>query len=1007
MLTGMAQAVQSFVCPTLIGREGVLDAFQEALDAAARGRGQTLILTGEAGIGKSRLAREARQRAERRGFSLLQGRCFDTDRSLPYGPWLDFLRSFFDAHPLETLDPGLRSVSQAILALLPELGIGRPQAAPGLTRDADRNQRRLLFACDQFCALLAARRPLLLTVEDLHWSDEVSLDALRYLAYHLSSRRTLLLLTYRDDEAPPALRHFLAELDRERLATEITLARFTAEQVDEMARAVLGLDHALSLDFLGHLYALTEGNPFFVEEVLKSLSATGDVAPSGGRWHGKPLQEMRIPRTVRDAVRRRVEPLSAPATSVLSLAAVAGRQLDYLLLRQLSGLEDQPLLQAVQELVAAQLLVEVPPDGLAFRHALTREAVYASLLQYERQSLHARVAQAVERLYRRSLDAHLATLAHHYHEAGSWERALDYGRRAGEQALALHAPREALQHFTRALGAAERSSIRASPQLWRMRALAYETVGDFEAARADQVAALQMAEAAGDAREQCEGLLSLGQLWASRDYEQAAACYARALDLARSIDDRLLLGRSLNRVGNWYANIEQPGAAVRFHREALGIFEELGDAPALARTLDFLGMASHVMCDPAAVSENYCRAIELFQRLDDRAGLSSSLATLTVLRASNHSFVVGTVEAFPQGMGPDTALQTARDIGWRAGECYALFTQALYLGARGRYAEALDAARSALHIAEEIGHQQWLAASHNALGVLYLDMLNPTPARQHMERALELAKETRSGLWPRLVSADLAAAYIQQNQLELAKSLLDAVLAPDAGMRAQGERVCWSARAELALARADPALARQIAERLIGSAPNPAAAAERAIPRIWHLRARALAALGRDAEAEAILATLRDAALADGVRAFLWRVELSLGRLFHATRRYGEARDAFDRARGLAQELARDIPDDGVRQVFRQNVQALIPPAPRPTRRDAARRRHGGLTPREWQVAQLIAQGKSNRDIAEALVVSLKTVEGHVSNVLSKLGMRSRAQVAAWAAQQEAGRRLP
>jgi DNA-binding CsgD family transcriptional regulator len=201
----------------------------------------------------------------------------------------------------------------------------------------------------------------------------------------------------------------------------------------------------------------------------------------------------------------------------------------------------------------------------------------------------------------------------------------------------------------------------------------------------------------------------------------------------------------------------------------------------------------------------------------------------------------------------------------------------------------------------------------------------------------------------------------------------------------------------LALAQGNPSFALQIADDLIASSPNIGRYGPRGIPRISHLRGRALAALGRPNDAEAALLDARTGAREQGRRPLMWRSHTSLGRLYRVLGRGQEAEQEFANARALIEELAVRLPDDALREKFRQQALTLVPSAPLLSRKQAAKKEFDGLTAREREVAALIAQGKSNAAIAETLVTSKRTVEKHVGSILSKLGLSSRAQVVAWA----------
>lgn len=203
------------VCPVLIGRGPQIEWLARVVDEVRTGKGQTLLVTGEAGIGKSRLVAEAKADAERLGLTVIQGHCFESDRSLPYAPLLDLLRTYLAQCPPEEIALRLGSAAAELVKILPELGALLPAVTPTTALDAEQEKRRIFQALTQVFAQVTGNQPLLAIVEDVHWSDDTSLEFLRYLARGIAAQPMLLLLTYRQDETPPPLRHLLTELDRE------------------------------------------------------------------------------------------------------------------------------------------------------------------------------------------------------------------------------------------------------------------------------------------------------------------------------------------------------------------------------------------------------------------------------------------------------------------------------------------------------------------------------------------------------------------------------------------------------------------------------------------------------------------------------------------------------------------------------------------------------------------------------------------------------------------------
>jgi len=285
----------------MIGRVQEVTHLRMLVDRAKSGEGQVALVCGEAGIGKSRLVAEVKTEAVSRDFLLMQGSCFPTDHAIPYAPLLDLLRSHFSSHSEAKSAPEVERIAQAFLPLLPDIGYVLPDGTslPTLIPlDPEQEKRRRFETLAHFLTSQARVRPVLLVVEDLHWSDDTSLEFLHYLARRCAAHRLLLLLTYRSDEVRSSLRHFLAQLDRERLAQEILLAPFTREELEAMLQAIFALPRSAHVELADLLYTLTEGNPFFVEEILKSLMESGEIFYANGSFQRRELRELHIPRSV-------------------------------------------------------------------------------------------------------------------------------------------------------------------------------------------------------------------------------------------------------------------------------------------------------------------------------------------------------------------------------------------------------------------------------------------------------------------------------------------------------------------------------------------------------------------------------------------------------------------------------------------------------------------------------------------------------------------------------------
>lgn len=974
------------LCPIIVGRAPALEMLKQCLEEAHAGHGQALLITGEAGIGKSRLVAQAKTWADQMGLGVFHGNCFESDRVLPYAPIVDLLRAHLRSHSPESLRP----FASDLVKLLPELQTHFPNIVPATALEPAQEKLRYFQTLQHF--MEGASAGSLVILEDIHWCDDSSLEYLFHFVRQISSRSSLLLLTYRNDELNPSLLHFLADLDHTRLAREATLTRLSREDVEVMIAAIFGQEGSVKPEFAEAIQSLTDGNPFFIEETLKALITSGDIYYGIGGWTRKPISELQIPRTVQDAVQRRIASLSEKTQQLLILAAAAGRRFDFDLLQRLTRFDEEELVQRVKELIAAQLVIEESEEYFLFRHALTRQAIYSRLLMRERRALHRQIAEAIQEMERTV--ERLSELAYHSYEAGLWERALQFSQEAGEKAqYELYTPRAALEHYNHAFEAALQLSVSVPLILFHERGQMHETLGDFELAFADYEAELSEARRRADTQGEWQALIDLGFLIASRDYAKAGEYFRAALAISAGLSDPAIVAHTLNRVGNWHFNLAQSAEALQYHTKAARIFESLNDRRGLAATHDLLGITNLVQCNLPEYVAHYEKAMELFREVEDRGGLISSLA-IYATRGVDYLACVAAPVLIPiehRLRDGRQALDIAQQMGARPAETLGKLWLGLSLATAGRYHEGLEMIRAGLDLATAIDHRHFMATGYMIRGALYLDLFALQLAQNDLEQARTLAEETKSYIWLGMITAFLADTYTGQLNFAKADEVLRTQFTDDMPMFASHQRHLWRSKAEWFLAQGQAMQAFAITQRMLDSTVNT-------IPRINLLHAETALALRRYATAQTALHSAREAAQALSLKPLLWRILVAQGRTARAQGREEEAEIFVAGGRSILDELMADLAssDPTLPPYLNQGWDDKLR-SRSTTARSLTKNQYEGLTSRERDVAGLIAQGRSNKEIAETLVLSNRTVEAHIGNILAKLNFSSRAQIAVWA----------
>jgi class 3 adenylate cyclase/tetratricopeptide (TPR) repeat protein len=558
--------LQAFVARGLtpfVGRQAELAALHQALEQAGAGHGQVVAIIGEPGVGKTRLFHEFTHSSRTQGWLLLESSSTSYGKATPYLPVIDLLKAYFQIEDrddgrrmrekltgrLLTLDPALGPTLPAFLALL-EVPV---DDAPWQALDPSQRRQRTLDALKRLLLRESQVQPLLLVFENLHWIDAETQAFLDGLVESLPAARLLLLVNYR-----PEYQHGWRN---KTYYTQLRLDPLPPTSAEAMLQSLLG-DAAGLESLTQRLIERTEGNPFFLEESVRTLVETQVLVGDRGAYRlARALPSIQVPATVQAVLAARIDRLPPEEKQLLQTAAVVGTEVPLALLQAMAEVPEEPLRLGLTHLQAAEFLYETrlfPDIEYTFKHALTQQVAYETLLQERRRALHARIVEALEALAGDRVAEQVERLAHHALRGEVWDKALVYFRQAGEKAMARSAHREAAGYFEQALSALphlpeQRDTREQAIDLRLALRSALYPSGDSGRILAVLREADLLAEALGDPRRlgQVSVLLS-NHFYHGGAYDQAIAAAQRALALATASGEVVLQARANLRLGRVY-----------------------------------------------------------------------------------------------------------------------------------------------------------------------------------------------------------------------------------------------------------------------------------------------------------------------------------------------------------------------------------------------------------------------------------------------------------------------
>jgi tetratricopeptide (TPR) repeat protein/tRNA A-37 threonylcarbamoyl transferase component Bud32 len=803
----------------LVDRAEELSLLRETVDKAVRGEGSLVFLCGEAGIGKTRLTRELGAYARLRGMRVLYGRCpalFRMDGVPPYVLWNEVIKDYLDVCTPEQLYRVIGFYPGEVSKLVPELRQKLGAVPQSFAISPEQERDRLFEAVSQFIGNISKETPLLVVLDDLQWTDQSSLLLMHYLARGIYRESMLLLGAYRDtdiDDKHP-LSPVLTELNRERLLQSIPLKRMSLNDVSEMIRQILEQDE-VPREFCELVYEKTRGNPFFAEEVIKSLKEEEIIYREEDKWKIKEVSKIEFPKTVKNVIKNRINRLDDECQNVLTMASFVGNDFSFEALCGVTGFEEDRLLETMEKLLKTGLIREKVVRGedvYSFADVIVRDVLHEEVSHLRHKKLHSSVGLALEQVYSKKIDEHFGELAYHFLEGGDKDKALDYFLKAGEKAQKVYAHSEAFSYLRYALELLEEK--RAGPE---QKVRIVEKLGDLNSWMGEPDAAMKYWDDAlalwnqlGDKKNIARLHVRMAyMLWQVVDKDKASKHHHMALEILEKEPESVELASLYEDISHMLWRTGESSEALTWTQKALELAERFSAFDVLAGCYNNLGVLSMKSGELDKAEEYYERGLKIalenklaersltlynnlcnihlatgdFQKLFETAQEGSEMAKkvgalyylnwLDILLATSCAYMGDLQKALSISEDILALVKRIKYTAFVASAIGALGTCYLWLG---EWDKSLKHLTEALDFGKKVGEYQQSGGAASVLGLLFLEMKDYEEAEKYLNESnsiYEKAGDTDSQITTPLPT--LSRLYLEKGEIEKAKELIEKI----------------------------------------------------------------------------------------------------------------------------------------------------------------------------------------------------------------------------------------
>ena len=829
----------------LVNRTDELSKVKGAFDDAFNGKSSVVALHGEAGVGKTRLMRELATYAQSKDATVLMGR--SSEERSPYAPWIEVTREYISQAPGELLRRMLGTHVSDFARLIPDIAAKVGTVPPSKSLGEQQDRIRLFESISHFLISISRETPLLLLFDDLQWADQASLDLLEYFVRSTGNLRILVACAYRaEDAGPDSLLHkMLAKLNRDRLLESLPVRSLRQEDTVKLIEQIFGEKQANN-EFTDLIHKTTGGNPFFVEEVLRSLVDDGTIFRTEKGWSRKPIQEIVVPESVKSTLRSRLSKLEPDTLGILVWAAVIGPEFDYELLLEVSQATEDQLVQRLEAVISQGLVAEVPREKSKFRFSdnRVREMLLDDLIQIKRARYNLKIAEAMEKLYSKKLERHAETLASHFSEGGDVERCIRYSVIAGDLNKSIYAYEPAIKDYRRAVELLDLEGEKAGETAALLEKLGacYAFTGQLKKSIQSYEKALSIFEKSHDnkacartCREFAEAITTvkgepgaqeativmkrgLNYLQGEPDSSEAASAYyslawflglmdqfdeanmwvEKALEVGKKTNNVQALAGALSMQGSYLTDTGKIDEGLPLWQQACELALQHEDLLVARNCVFNLSFYTYPR-DLGKAREFALKAVELAKSTNLMISVARSLWWLSVIDWLRGDWASALeqfreADAIMERLGIGIDITTVEHEAWRG-------WYALSMGDLEKAEKILQAAE---HLTEKVPKITVIVTTNLALGLLRLEQGKEQEARTHFEKSVDAFRNWEFTTEPLLhveTLLHLTSLYAKSGRLEEARKTSDwakrlaETLRSDAGLA-----MAWQAEASLLIA---------------------------------------------------------------------------------------------------------------------------------------------------------------------------------------------------------------